>query len=160
MRIPYVYWQPNEDFIADLCKHLQGKSVLEIFAGNGYLASRLSDNGITVKATTIFSGHDGHHEKLYYPVEECSAIQAVRKYAHEHDVLLICWPTTVEDVTYAVRMWGKEKDIIFIGEVTNYERNELGGCATDSFFQVMRFHHEFKTYHGNYIEHALVGRLK
>jgi hypothetical protein len=158
MIIPSVFWRPNKDFLEELCNYLQGKKVLEIFAGNGYLASQLKGN-LKVTATSRFSGYDGH-ENLYYPVKEMAAIEAIKKYGYSHNILLICWPTVTEDVTRAVVEWGISKEVIFIGEVTNYEKNELGGCASDSFFQLMKWHHEFKSYKGNYIEHALVGKAR
>ena len=34
---------------------------------------------------------------------------------------------------------GPEKEIPYLGEVTDYSRGHLGGCATDEFFERMQF---------------------
>lgn len=158
--VPYVYLSPTDEFIDELVDFLKGKRVLEIFAGNGYLASRLSKKGIDITATTMFSGHDGHDLKMYYDVIGVSAVPAVLKYGDSHDVLLVSWPTTTPDVLRAISVWGESKPFVYIGEVTDLSQNHLGGCATDEFFENIVFEHTFKTYKGNYIEHAGVCRFK
>ena len=154
----YIYWRPNERFLSELCNYLQNKRVLEIFAGNGYLASCLHSKGIEVISTSIFSGHDGHDYGMYFPVQEMEASHAVQVYGDSCDVLLMAWPTVTESVIKAVRKW-PSKPFVFIGEVTNYAKHELGGCATDSFFNETVFTHTFSTYKGNYIEKAVIGNL-
>jgi hypothetical protein len=155
----YNYWRPNPEFIAELLERLRGCKVLEIFAGNGYLASLLNEGGIHIISTTRFASHDGHDIRMYYPVIEMKASEAVKKYGEQSDILLMSWPTVTEEAIRAVRLWGT-KPFLFIGEITNYPRNELGGCATDSFFEETFFYQEFKTYRGNYIEKAVMGRLR
>jgi len=152
----YVFWEPNPEFIEDLVIALKGLKVLEIFAGNGYLAYILAAKGVNITSTSLRSGHDGHHDKMYYPVIEMEATKAVKTY--DGDILLMTWPTTTSAVIKAVELWNKP--FIFVGEVTNYERNELGGCATDDFFEKTEAVWYFSTYKGNYIEKAFVGTLK
>lgn len=158
--INYVFWENTPDFIAELTDYLKDKKVLEVFAGNGYLASLLSAKGVDITSTSLKAGHDGHDVKMYYPVVEMSANEAVLTYTG--DVLLMSWPTTTPNAIKAVELWSKlyDKPFIFIGEVTNYERNELGGCATDEFFEKTKAIHYFDSYQGNYIEKAFVGTLK
>lgn len=158
-RVPGNYWNPNPQFVDELTQFLEGKRVLEIFAGNGYLARLLAERGISIKATTQFSGHDGHERGVYFDVEDVDAVSAVHTYGDDHDVLLICWPTVTPAVLHAVVHWGFDKDIVFIGEVTDYNKNQLAGCATDEFFECMSFTRRFDTYKGNFIESALVGRF-
>jgi hypothetical protein len=157
-RLPGTYWNPNPQFIDELVQFLDGKRVLEIFSGNGYLAALLAARGIAIRSTTQFSGHDNHEQGVYYDVEELDAVSAVNTYGHAHDVLLVCWPTVTPAVLHAVSCWGSDRDIVFIGEVTDYSKNHLGGCATDAFYEHMSFTKRFETYRGNYIEQALVGR--
>jgi hypothetical protein len=165
-RITGSFWRPSEAFVDELATALQGKRVLEIFAGNGLLAGHLASRGIDITATTIFSGHDAHDLGLYFPVIESGAVDAVFNRGAEHDVLLICWPTTTGAVLDAVTAWGwgrdrkVEGDIVFVGEVTDYEKGYLGGCATDEFFEAIEFVKTFSTYRGNFMEKAGLCRLK
>jgi len=154
-----VLWKPNQDFIIDLIGFLKGRRVLEVFAGNGYLSSLLINEGIITKPTSILSGMDGHDIKLYCDVENIDAVSAVNFYGVDHDVLLICWPTTTPQALKAIQAWGCNRDIVYIGEVTDYSRNHLGGCATDEFFENIAVISEFNSYHGNMLEKAVVARL-
>lgn len=152
-----VFWRPNEQFIANIAQELNGKRVLEIFAGNGALAGLLSKAGVEIKATSILSGMDRHSEGLYYPVEHIDACGAVKKYAHVSDVLLICWPTVTDAVLDSLKIWGEGKDFLYIGEVTDYKRGHLGGCATDSFFENINIKKKIEGYCGNMLEMAFMG---
>jgi hypothetical protein len=161
MKYPeYVYWKPNLEFISELTDYLSNKKVLEIFAGNGYLASLLKDKNIDIKATSILSGMDGHNIKLFDNVENIKASSAVSIYKNDYDVLMLCWPTTTEDAVKAILSWGPDKDIVFIGEYTDYSKHQLGGCATDLFFEITEDIHTFQSYKGNIYEKASVMRLK
>lgn len=155
----YSYWKYNPEFITEILGYLRRYKVLEIFAGNGYLASLLNEGGIHITSTTRFSSHDGHQFGMHFPVIEMEASQAIKEYGEQSDILLMSWPTVTEEVINAVRLWGT-KPFLFIGEITNYSKNELGGCATDRFFEETVFYKKFKTYRGNYIEKAVMGRLR
>lgn len=159
-RVVGNYWNPTPEFVEELAQFLKGRKVLEIFAGNGYLAGLLHARGIDVVATTLFAGHDCHERGLYFPVKKMDAAVAVLEHGDNRDVLLVSWPTVTHTVLSAALLWGFNKDIVFIGEVTDYSKKHLGGCATDEFFENMEFTRKFETYQGNWIESALVGRLK
>lgn len=154
-----VYWKPSAAFVDELVQFLGGARVLEVFAGNGYLAALLAARGINIKATTRFAGHDGHDSGVYFDVEGMDAITAVRTYGRQRDVLLMSWPTVTPAALSAVEQWGADKDIVYIGEVTDYSKLQLGGCATDAFFEQVRVTRRFESYKGNFIESALVGRF-
>lgn len=154
-----VYWKPTVAFLDELETFIGGRKVLEIFAGNGFLTAHLANRGLDIKATTVFSGHDAHNSGVYFEVEELNAEAAVFDYGSERDVLLVSWPTVTEAALRAVALWGESKDIIFIGEVTDYSKNQLGGCATDEFFEHVRFNKRFLSYEGSSYESALVGRF-
>lgn len=155
--LPGTFWTPSAEFIWELADYLKGRRVLEIFAGNGLLAGLLAARGVDVTATSLLSGMDAHDRGLYFPVQVLEAIAAVDHYGNAADVLLICWPTTTESVTRAVHRWGRERDIVFIGEVTDYSKGHLGGCATDSFFAGFTPRFKFDSYRRRGIEDALVG---
>jgi len=155
-----IWWRPNPVFVQQLAAFLQGKRVLEIFAGNGYLAGLLQAQGVDITATTIFASHDCHELGLYFPVEELDAVSAVQRYGADHDVLLLCWPTTVPAAFRAAQAWGSEKDIVYVGEVTDYSKFQLASCATDAFFEHMEFGQSFDAYEGNRQEVAAIGRFR
>jgi hypothetical protein len=156
-----TYWRPNPGFLAELANYLQGRKVLEIFAGNGHLAGHLSARGVSITATSVYSAHDLHEAGLYHPVTEMDAIDAVAELGDDHDVLLVCWPTTTGAVFRAAEQWGTEKDIVFIGEVTDYTRGLLGGCATDRFFEHITQTRVFSMYETtNMLESAFVCRFR
>lgn len=72
-----AYGRFTQPFINELATFLSGKRVLEICAGNGYFAALLSEQGVSITPTSLFSGHDGHGERMYCPVEELDAEMAV-----------------------------------------------------------------------------------
>lgn len=133
-------------FLDELASHLAGKRVLETFAGNGLLASLLRERGVDIHPTTRFSGHDGHRQGMHSEVEEIDAREAARKYRDQFDTLLMCWPTSDEVAMQSSLIWGEERPIVFIGEVTDLERGYLGGCASDLFFELSSETHLFETY--------------
>lgn len=158
-RFTGVFWKPSSKFIDELATYLKGRKVLELFAGNGYLAGLLAAEGVEVLSTTIFSGHDTHEYGLYHDVEELSAVDAVLAYGDSRDILLVSWPTVTNAVLQAALLWGPGRPIVFIGEMTDYSKGHYGGCATDDFFEHFEVTHRFTTYRGNQQEHAVVGRI-
>jgi hypothetical protein len=156
-----TYWRPNAAFLEELADFLRGRKVLEVCAGNGLLAAHLAARGISVTATTILSGHDRHEAGLYHPVTELDAVSAVEDLGDEHDVLLVCWPLPTHAVVRAAARWGSERDIVYIGEVTDYTRHNLSGCATDEFFEHITVERPFSKYKTtNEMESAFVCRFR
>lgn len=157
MMTPISYFRPSEAFIEELSTYLKGKKVLEVFAGNGYLAKLLADKGVDIRSTTLFSGHDGHQVKMYFPVDEIPGIQAVKIYKEESDVLLMSWPLTDQSAYHVLREWGPDKPVVYIGE-TPHNRltglSGLSGCASDEFFDSIIWEREFASYSGNMLEKA------
>ncbi|WP_142994581.1 hypothetical protein [Thalassospira xiamenensis] len=133
---------------------------MEICAGNGYFASLLAEQGVTITPTSLFTGHDGHSERMYCPVEELDAEVAVDLHGDAHDVLLCSWPTTNNAMVRAATKWGTDRDIVFIGEFTDYTKGHLGGCATDDFFANINVISDFLSYEARLIERAIVVRWR
>lgn len=150
-----VYWRPNGPFVDELTTYLAGKPVLEIFAGNGYLAGLLAQRGIDIRATTRLSSHDAHDFGMFFDVEEMEAEMAVQAYGQTSDVLLISWPTTTQAVLRAARLWGPEKPVVYIGELGDIRNGVYAGCASDEFFDALRHGRRFKTYQGRQMEVAM-----
>lgn len=148
-------------FLDELVVWIDGRSVLEVFAGNGLFASKLRQRGVSIRPTTIFQSHDGHERGMHCEVEEMRATEAVNRYGAQSDILLMSWPVPTEDAAAASYLWGEEKPVIFIGEVTDLKIRQLGGCASDSFFEMTKVTHQFSSYNPgrSYIEHASVRQV-
>ncbi len=160
-----VFVRATESFVDTLAEQLAGRRVLEVFSGNGFLAAHLSQRGIQITATSLRSGHDAHADGFFHEVEESDAREAVLRHGEQHDVLLMAWPTVTEAAIEAVRLWaelaharGCPGDLVFVGEVTDYQKNHLGGCATDAFFEEVEMIEEIPGYAGNALEKAFWGR--
>lgn len=158
--VPGVYWAPTAGFVEELAAYLRGQRVLEVFAGNGFLAANLARAGVDIHATTIFAGHDAHERGIFFDVEEMRAEHAVLRHGPAADVLLMAWPTVTPSVLRAAMLWGHDKPLVYVGEITNHSTGFLGGCATDEFFEALAVERRFESYcrrHAN--EHAVVARL-
>lgn len=155
-----IAWgQFGDAFVDELVAWIAGRTVLEVFAGNGLLASKLASKGVDIVATSLFRGHDGHSEGMYFDVVEMPAHEAARRH-RDRDVMLMSWPTADEGALHASLVWGEERPLVFIGEVTDLESGHLGGCASDMFFELSRQSHEFASYRPrNGLERAAVREL-
>lgn len=162
MSDPISYGNFDAAFLDELVSYLGDKRVLEVFAGNGLLAHRLTERGVSIIATTRFASHDGHTYGMYHQVEELEATAAVRKYRDQTDILLMSWPTATEGATSAALAWGADRPIVFIGEVTDLSRGNagLGGCASDLFFDLTNEGSAFQNYSPrNQLERATIFHL-
>lgn len=153
-----VFWRPTSEFVDSLALALRGMRVLEVFAGNGYLAAMLSARGIDITATSILSGMDAHESGLYHPVIPMEAVEAACLFKDGHDALLMCWPTVTEAALRCALAFGPGRPIAYIGESTDYAKGHLGGCATDSFHANFSFQMDLP-YQGNCMERAGIGRI-
>lgn len=119
-----------------LADWLDGRTVLEVMAGAGWLAKALSQHGIDVLATDDDSWHQPEKKdgqllidlSPVYPVERLDARAAVRRYGASRDVLLVSWPPMEDVIVEVCDLWGTDRPIVYIGE-------DEGGCtACDAFF--------------------------
>jgi hypothetical protein len=137
-----LYVTLSKPLVDSLVKFLEGKKVLECYAGRGHLSALLQSKGIDIKPTSLQMGHDYSAEKGHVTeVELCSVMQAVQRYRDWMQVLLVTWPTTDDSMFRVLPHLPRGCPIIFIGEVTDYARKPfpfLGGCATDEFFAAVR----------------------
>jgi hypothetical protein len=157
----FSFWKYNSEFVLELSKYLKEKKVLEIFAGNGLMASYLSENGVDITSTSLLRDYDRSGIQMHFPVVEQEALEAVLEFGSESDVLMMIWPETTPVASKAARLFfamhkdNPSAEIIFIGEKTDYTKGWLGGCATDDFFEDFGcVIHRFGSYQGNYIEVA------
>lgn len=152
------FYRHSKSFIAELAAYLKSQGrVLEVFSGNGHLAAELSQEGVDIVATTLFSGHDGHQSGMNFAVNEMDAERAVRKLGPDAKVLLMSWPVVSDAALRAIRAWGPDRPVVYIGETPRPELpglSGLPGCASDEFFEAVRWERDFTTYQGNMLERA------
>lgn len=116
------------DFVQTLARHLQGKRVLEVFSGTGWLAWALGQKGVNVLATDDYSWHFPIPPKV--PVQKMDAVQAVKRYRRWANVLLMCWPPMGLAAERALEQWPPGRAVVYIGE-------PRGGCtASEGFFDL------------------------
>ncbi len=158
---PFSWGRFDPRFVEDLARHLAGRKVLEVFAGNGLLASRLADRGVVIVATSLLSSTDAHERGLYHPVLTLDAEVAVRRLGEGMDVLLMAWPPANGAALRALSAWGEHRPFVFVGEVTDLGAKRLGGCADDGFFANVAMERPLTSYMGrNVLDRAFVGRAR
>jgi len=156
---PVSYGNFTDPFLDELVGIIGNRTVLEVFAGNGLLASKLASRGVDIIATSQFAGHDGHEIGLHHRVLEMDATEAVLTVGSNAEILLMSWPTADEGATKAALAWGADRPIIFIGEITQFDKGALGlgGCASDIFFQITVIERDIPAYEPrNFLERAVV----
>jgi hypothetical protein len=112
-----------------LADWINGRTVLEIMAGRGWLTKALRLWHVDILATDNNSSHSQwRKDSLLTDVEHLEASTAIKKYSENFDLLLCSWPPMDTSITKAIRRWKTEKPIIYIGEGS-------GGCnATQHFW--------------------------
>jgi len=114
-----------------LADWINGRPVLEVMAGRGWLAKALSFHGVPIHATDDFSWDktSGYGFDPVYPVLNCEAREAIKN-SEMYKVLIMSWPPYDNPIAYEViKRWGANRPIVYIGEGE-------GGCnATDEFFE-------------------------
>jgi len=157
-----AYGNFTPEFLDELAEILRDRKVLEVFAGNGFLASLLSSRGIDIQATSQFTGHDGHEFGMYHHVIEMDASDAVLSLGSNADVLLMSWPPADEGATKAALAWGDDRPIVFIGEISRFDEGMagLGGCASDLFFEITVIERDIPSYQPrNRLDRAVIMHL-
>lgn len=130
----------NKDFIDDLVKFIDGRKVLEIACGNGFLAKCLHDKGVSIIPTDNLSWEtspnirgDLHKWKFYHyvDIEQIDYHKALDKYIGSVGVVLISWPVYGDSIAFNVLRKCIEYNVplIYIGE-------RYGGCTADDHFFV------------------------
>ena len=116
--------------IVFLCHHLANREVLEVGAGNGYLASQLTQAGLNVFPTDAHGLNDNQYglgDQHHTPVLQCDAATAIREFP-ELD-LIWSWPCRDHSSGEALALFQGET-FVYIGE-------QYGGCTGGD-----RFDHE------------------
>jgi len=114
-----------------LAEELEGKKVLEVMAGAGWLAKALSEHGVDITATDNYESHmnEGSHDQVT-DVENMDALAALEANS-DADVVIMSWPPLDNDIAQKVGEATQGKTLVYIGEGN-------GGCtATDEFHENM-----------------------
>lgn len=76
-----IWFLPNQDFLADLKDHLQGRELVELCAGNAALSAGLQTIGVSAKPvdTLDWVGQDIEVPKPWTEVTKASADEAVQE---------------------------------------------------------------------------------
>lgn len=124
----------SHNWLRPLANWIGRRSCLEIMCGSGSLSKVLQDYGVNIKATDDFSWGESQGAWFREPwttVEEISAIDAIRKYGKETDLLICVWPYMDDgcyDALMEMRSINPNTQMIFIGEYGG------GATANDAFF--------------------------
>ena len=127
----FVSWK----WIVPFVNWLEDKRCLEVMAGRGWWSYALKEKGITVHATDDFSWHEqeryGAWNDTLVDIERLDAVEAVKKYGKEVEVVLMSWPymdDTAYEVIKELYKVNPEAIVVYIGEGTS-------GCtASEAFF--------------------------
>lgn len=121
-----------------LCKSLAefigNRKVLEVMSGKGALAKGLIDEGINIKPTDNFSWEfPRFFNNLWTDIENINALDAIKKYAKDYDILLASWMPYNDPIAYDILLEMRKQNpnmiMLYIGE-------DWGGCcACDKFFE-------------------------
>jgi hypothetical protein len=110
-----------------LADWINGRTVLEIMAGCGWLAKALTLHGVNITATDDLSWSERHGgDTLVHPVIQAEASEAIEKYPA--DVLIVSWPPYGGTaILQAMKAWGSDRPVVYIGESN-------GGCNAPAEF--------------------------
>lgn len=139
-----LYGLITEDFINNLAEYLEGKRVLEVMAGKGYISLGLKNKGIDVIATDDKSWGIPTDENSI-EIEELDGLLAVKKYGKDIDYVIMSWSPLNNPIDYEVlielRKINPEAIIIVIGELNGCTgsdefRKNIEFVEDDSFYKV------------------------
>jgi hypothetical protein len=138
---------PSPMSLTWIVEQLQGRSVVELGAGNGYWAWCLSQMGVDVNAYDIAPvGHehswfhempeedrryDPWHEdwkpEQFHPVEQGS-VEVLTRPENADRVLFLCWPNYDSDFAYSALRTFPGEEFIYIGEHYGCNGDWQFGC--------------------------------
>jgi len=118
----------DQPYAKRLAKWLNGRSVLDPFAGRGWLAKALSDEGVHVNAGDIEA-----QPKSVFDVKEISAEDLAKE--SKEDIMILSWVPYGYHAFDVSENWGKDRPILFLGELGDC-------CSTEEYSNHVR---EFKS---------------
>lgn len=139
----FGYILPTEEWIAPLSLLIGKSKCLEVMSGKGLLTKALMNFGVNCLATDnkswdgkeggIFGANWFDPNSALVDVEKIDALDAIKKYGHDIDYIIVSWPPMDELCTECLKLMrtiNPNSKMIYIGE-------NGGGCtASDSFFEL------------------------
>lgn len=126
----YSFAVVDKRWTGELAKWINGRKCLEVMSGKGVLAKALRDHGVNLIATDNYSWLHFDFNDLWTNVEKIDAIEAIRKYAANVDIVIMSW-AYMDDTAYRVLLEMRKVNpnamMIFIGE-------DMYGCTADEDF--------------------------
>ncbi len=124
------------NWIIPLSKWIGNRKCLEVMAGCGSLTYALQQQNVDIIATDNYTweNHWKDNNGMWTDVENLDAIETVKKYGSDIDIIIMSWPymdDTGTQVLKTMREVNPECIMIYIGEGS-------GGCtADDEFFDIV-----------------------
>ncbi|MFO1431805.1 MAG: hypothetical protein U1F76_16985 [Candidatus Competibacteraceae bacterium] len=140
----------ERQWTTELARWIGTRRILEIMAGRGWLAKALAEHGIRIIATDDGSWDDSCKGAApVFDVQRLAAVEAVRTFNEQADILLVSWPPCGDTVICrAAEEWGERRPIIYIGEFRG------GRNAPEKFFNAFQLidglKFSLKSWHGFY----------
>lgn len=137
----------SKDWVEKFAAWIGPRRCLEIFAGHGMLSKALADAGVRMLASTDdksscfgareFLGQWNAKELYWTDIETMDAVDTVKKYGKEADLILASWPPRADTVTtqFLLTMRQTNPDCLFI----MFGEGPGESCADDSFFKTAVF---------------------
>ncbi len=125
------------ELIYRLVSIIKDEKCLEIGCGLGVLSYILKQQGCDIIKTNIYSSKYDVRPLFRYCLEDIiniEAVDAVKRYNPEINILIICWPCYDDPFAYEAVKEFKGNKVIYIGEDKN------GCCANDDFFDYLEKH--------------------
>ena len=129
-----MYAIVTRDWVRELVEWLDGRKVLEVMSGRGWIAKTIREEGGDIIATDNMSSYQNWRDKglsELCDIENLSAVDAIKKYGKDVDFVLMAWPPynkpQATDVAKEIQKVNPDIKIIYIGE-------SQGGCTADEEF--------------------------
>lgn len=121
------------NWIRPLSEWIGSRKCLEVMSGRGFLTKALRELNVDIVATDDYSWGFNDYNNPVTEVEDIDAVESIKKYIRDVDILIISWPP-MDQVAYEVVKKARELNpdiiVIYIGE-------DEGGCtASESFFEI------------------------
>lgn len=139
----YGFVLVTAETLQSLVNYLQGKKVLEVGAGTGYLANKLADCGIDIVATDIATSTDSNNYNFGVISDSVVHAKGSDAITSDFDVVIMSWPCYDTDFATSVA------NALKPGQTLLYQGEGIGGCTADnSFFDIVfgdNWQRDFKT---------------
>lgn len=129
-RLEFGFPIVSGEALSEVVSHLEGRPVLEVGAGGGYLAHLLEGQGVDILATDLGDRPYMPEPKVWTEVQTLDGVSAVRD--HPHRVVLISWPDDFNQESG----WSDQVLEATQAEMIIYLGEGLGECTGSD-----RFHH-------------------